>query len=343
MFAMGVTTVVTAPLQGQVKLADEGPMPSLSGATGWLNSKPLTSASLRGKVVLVDFWTYSCVNCLRTLPYVKAWEAKYRDQGLVVIGVHAPEFDFESETANVQKALTKLGITYPVALDNDMKLWNAFHNQYWPAHFFIDATGRIRYHHFGEGEYDESEQVIRQLLTEAGGKPMPASDTTSDVAGAGVLAASDRKTVQSPETYVGYGRQARVVKEQHIVHDVVQKYVSPESLIVNAWGFGGAWGVRSEYAQTAAAGASITFRFHARDLNLVLGPAEAGSSVKFRVLIDGKAPGADAGTDVDANGYGVVTDHRLYQLVRQRGTVGNRFFTITISGPGVRAYAFTFG
>ena len=334
---------VSVSLQAQTKLPDEGPMPSLTGATGWLNTKPLTTASLRGKVVLVDFWTYSCVNCLRALPYVKAWEAKYRSQGFVVIGVHAPEFDFESETANVKKALTKLGITYPVALDNDMKVWNAFHNQYWPAHYFIDAAGRIRHHHFGEGSYDESEQVIRALLTEAHGQTMPASDTTSHVSGAGVLAAPDLGNVHSPETYVGYRRQERVVADQRIARDIVRTYVAPKSLAVNAWGFGGAWGVRRDYGQTAAAGASITFRFHARDLNLVLGNAEAGRKIRFRVLVDGQAPGVDAGSDVDAKGNGVVTDHRLYQLVRQHGTVRDRTVTITMSGPGVRAYAFTFG
>ncbi|HXC24927.1 MAG TPA: thioredoxin family protein, partial [Gemmatimonadaceae bacterium] len=300
--------------------------------------------ALRGKVVLVDFWTYSCINCLRALPYVKAWDAKYRGQGLVVIGVHAPEFDFERDSGNVRKSLAKLGITYPVAMDNDMTLWNAFHNQYWPAHYFIDAKGRIRHHHFGEGNYDESEKVIRQLLMEAHQtSSMPGTDTAMRVSGTGALAAPDMNEVKSPETYVGYARSERLAGDQAIAQDEVHVYTAPHVADLNSWALGGSWRVMREYGENTAGHATITFRFHARDLHLVLGPATNGKRVKFHVTIDGHAPGADAGVDVDANGNGVVTDHRLYQLVRQHGAVGDRTFTVTFEMPGVRAYAFTFG
>ena len=319
-------------------------MPDLSGATAWLNSKPLTAKALRGKVVLIDFWTYSCINCLRALPYVKAWDAKYRNQGLVVIGVHAPEFDFEKDSANVRKSLDKLGITYPVAMDNDMKIWNAFHNEYWPAHYFIDAKGRIRHHHFGEGGYDESEKVIRELLMEAHKmSSMPGRDTSMQVSGAGVMAAPDFNDVKSPETYIGYARGERMAGDQQVEQDAVHVYTVPPVTELNSWALGGGWRVTREYGENSAGRATITFRFHARDLNLVLGPAAKGKRVKFRVTVDGQAPGADAGTDVDANGNGVVTEHRLYQLVRQHGAVRDRTFTITFETPGVRAYAFTFG
>ena len=341
--AVAVTLASAGPAHAQ-RLPDEGAMPSLAGATAWLNSRPLTTRALRGKVVVVDFWTYSCVNCLRSLPYIKAWDAKYRSRGLVVIGVHAPEFEFERDPANVKRSLAKLGITYPVAMDNRLRIWNAFHNEYWPAHYFIDAKGRIRYHHFGEGGYDESEQVIRTLLAEAHrGVSMPGGDTTAHVTGHGVLAAADMADIRSPETYLGYNRAARFASTPAMARDAVQQYMPPSTLALNAWGLGGRWRVTGQYAEAMGNGASIVFRFHARDVHLVLGTAAGGKPVRFHVTIDGRAPGVDAGVDIDANGNGVVTEHRLYQLVRQYGTVRDHTFVITFDAPGVQAYSFTFG
>jgi thiol-disulfide isomerase/thioredoxin len=333
----------TAPSPTAAQLPDEGAMPSIAGATTWLNSTRLTNASLRGKVVLIDFWTYSCVNCLRALPYVTAWDAKYRSQGLVVIGVHTPEFDFEHDSANVRKALTKFGITYPVALDNELKVWNAFKNQYWPAHYVIDVNGRVRHHHFGEGKYDETEQVIRTLLAEAKSPMSAMSDTARRVVGSGASAASDRKNVKSPETYLGYGRARHFASTPLVLADASRVYATPGTLARNQWGFTGAWKITRSYSESTAIGTSITYRFHARDVNLVLGPAANGKAIRFTVTIDGQAPGPDAGMDVDANGTGVIKEHRLYQLVRQRGTIRDHTITITFEQPGVRAYAFTFG
>jgi thiol-disulfide isomerase/thioredoxin len=333
-----------APLQ----LPDEGPMPELSGASAWLNSKPLTKADLKGHVVVIDFFTYSCVNCLRALPYVKAWYAQYRKEGLIVIGIHAPEFDFEHDRTNVERMLKKLGITYPVAMDNDMKIWNAFHNQYWPAHYFVDANGRIRYHHFGEGEYEKSENVIRTLLAEAhhaadSAKTMSMPTVSAQVTGTGVEAAPDFTDVASPETYIGYARAAHFASTPDMARDEAATYKFPQSLTQNAWGLQGRWIVTSEYGESETTGGQITFRFHARDLHLVLGPGADGKPVRFHVTIDGKVPGADAGTDVDAQGNGIVKEHRLYQLIRQHETVHDRIFVITFDAPHVRAYAFTFG
>jgi len=329
-----------------VVLSHEGTLPELSGGTAWLNSPPLTREQLKGKVVLIDFWTYSCINCLRALPYVKAWDAKYRKDGLVVIGVHAPEFDFEKVKKNVQASLTKLGITYPVVMDNDMAIWNAFHNQYWPAHYFIDVNGNIRHHHFGEGKYAESEQVIRQLLRDVPKSTTAAindADTSMHVAGVGALAAPDFANLKSPETYLGYGRAERFTVNERTQDDAPAIYSTPLSLSLNDWGLTGTWTVRKEFAELAKTGGSITFRFEARDANLVLGPPESDTPVHFHVTIDGKAPGDDAGADVDANGNGVLDGDRMYQLVRQHGKVRARTLTITFDMPGVRAYAFTFG
>lgn len=333
-----------------VVLSHEGTLPELTGGTAWLNSPPLTKAQLKGKVVLIDFWTYSCVNCLRSLPYIKAWDAKYRQDGLVVIGVHAPEFEFEKVRSNVQASLNKLGITYPVVMDNDMAIWNAFHNQYWPAHYFIDVNGNIRHHHFGEGDYAESEQVIRQLLRDvkksdlpASTGTMPAGDTSSHVTGVGALAAPDFAHIKSPETYLGYSRAERFAAKEDARPDAVATYSTPSSLPVNAWSLTGSWNIQKEYAELAHAGGSITFHFDARDANLVLGPPAGKTAVHFHLTIDGKAPGADAGADVDANGNGTLDGDRMYQLVRQHGTVRDRTLTITFDTPGVQAYAFTFG
>ena len=317
----------------------EGRLPSLDGAAAWINSPPLTAESLKGKVVLVDFWTYSCINCLRSLPYVKAWADKYRDQGLVVIGVHTPEFAFERDLANVRKAVHDLGVGYPVAVDNDHRIWNAFANEYWPAHYFIDGQGRIRAHHFGEGDYDQSERIIQRLLAENGDRMLP--HDIAKVSGQGVTAAYDNADLLSPETYVGYARAANAVGET--VHDQSHAYARPQPTVQNAWGLGGTWTVGAEHATLDTAGGEIAFRFHARDLHLVLGPAADGHPVRFHVLVDGKPPGADGGVDLDAQGRGVVAAQRLYQLVRQHGAVADRTFEIVFDDPGVQAFSFTFG
>ncbi|MDE2307546.1 MAG: cytochrome c biogenesis protein DipZ [Xanthomonadaceae bacterium] len=318
----------------------EGRMPSLAGATQWLNSPPLSSRSLRGKVVLVDFWTYSCINCIRTLPYVRGWADKYRDHGLVVIGVHAPEFAFEKDPANVARAIRELGVDYPVALDNDYAIWQGFNNEYWPAHYFIDAQGRIRHHHFGEGGYHQSEDVIRQLLAAAGQKNLPTGYVDDNRHG--VEAAASDDPTRSPETYVGYAR-AENFAGGRVAHDEALDYRAPASLATNQWAFDGRWSVRDEYAQLDRADGRIVYRFRGRDLHLVLGPGSAGKPIRFRVRIDGKPPGADHGVDTDADGNGTVTAQRLYQLVRQADGSGERLFEIEFLDPGVRAYAFTFG
>ncbi len=324
--------------------ANNGPAPAfpeLTGATAWINSPPLTPESLRGKVVLIDFWTYSCINCLRTLPYIKAWYEKYKDDGLVVIGVHTPEFPFEKDEANVRKAVKDLGITYPVAMDNDYDIWGNFDNEYWPAHYFVDATGHIRYHHFGEGGYDESEKWIRTLLEEANHKPLP--DAATKVAATGTEAAPDSNDVDSPETYLGYARAANFSSPGGLKHDRVQLYQAPSTVKLNEWAFTGKWKDERQVATSLQASASIAYRFHARDLHLVLGPAKDGKPVRFRVTIDGNAPGADHGMDIDADGYGVVTENRLYQLIRQNGAIQDRTFRVEFLEPGVQAYSFTFG
>ena len=316
-------------------------LPSLAGATAWINSPPLTLESLRGKVVLVDFWTYSCINCLRTLPYIKAWNEKYKDSGLVIIGVHTPEFPFEKDEANVRKAVKDLGVLYPVPMDNDYKIWRSFNNEYWPADYFIDATGRIRFHHFGEGSYDESEKWIRTLLEEANHTPLP--QTATKIAASGTEAAADADDVQSPETYIGYARAENFASPGGLNQDDPQLYETPSGLKLNQWALAGNWKDEDQVATSLAAPDSISFRFHARDLHLVLGPGIDGKPVRFRVTLDGQAPGADHGVDTDAEGYGVVSGDRLYQLIRQQGSIHDRTFTIEFLVPGVRAYSFTFG
>jgi cytochrome c biogenesis protein CcdA/thiol-disulfide isomerase/thioredoxin len=321
-------------------LAVEGSMPSLSGAVEWLNSPPLTSAGLGGKVVLVDFWTYSCINCLRAIPYVRAWAEKYKDRGLIVIGVHAPEFAFEKNIGNVRKAVSDLKIRYPVAVDNNYAIWRAFNNQYWPAHYFIDAKGQIRHHHFGEGGYDASERVIQQLLTEAGTAAV-STDLVS-VNAAGVEAAPDLAEVQSPETYVGYERAEHFVSPGGADRDSRRVYATGVPRL-NEWGLEGDWTITAEQAELNRPDGRIVYRFHARDLHLVLGPAADWKPVRFRVMIDGAPPGTNRGTDVDADGQGVVTRQRLYQLVRQSGQITDHTFEIQFLDHGVHAYAFTFG
>ncbi|PVE22013.1 cytochrome C biogenesis protein [Microvirga sp. KLBC 81] len=318
----------------------EGTFPSLDGAVQWLNSEPLTAQQLRGKVVLVDFWTYSCINCIRTIPYVRAWAEKYKDQGLVVIGVHAPEFAFEKKIDNVKRAIRNFEITYPVAVDNDFKIWRAFRNNYWPAHYFIDAEGRIRHHHFGEGDYEESERVIQQLLAEAGSRKDDSGFVTPDAQGA--EAAPDLARVRSGETYIGYMRASNFSSPEQVGADQAQDYTAGQ-LRLNEWGLAGNWTVGAEQAALNQSGGAISYKFRARDLHLVLGPGPDGKPVRFQVTVDGKAPGANHGADIDTAGNGMVSETRLYQLVRQDGDIRERTFEIRFLDAGVEAYVFTFG
>ena len=319
----------------------EGDFPSLAGAVSWLNSAPLMPESLRGKVVLIDFWTYSCINCLRALPYITSWYERYKDHGLVVIGIHSPEFAFEKSENNVKRAVRDLGIKYPVALDNNYAIWQSFNNQYWPAHYFIDAKGHIRGHHFGEGDYEESEKLIRQLLAEAGSHDLPPAGP--DVRKEGVQASADEKHVASPETYIGYERARHFASAGGFGRGEAKSYSLPDNLDMNEWGLSGRWRVDAEKAVSLDAGGKIVFRFHARDLHLVLGPGIDGKPVRFRVTVDGQAPGASHGVDIDSSGAGVARDQRLYQLVRQSGDIRDRTFTIEFLDAGIQAYSFTFG
>jgi thiol-disulfide isomerase/thioredoxin len=319
----------------------EGTLPSLDGAVKWLNSEPLTAEQLRGKVVLVNFWTYSCINCIRAIPYVRAWAEKYKDQGLVVIGVHAPEFAFEKRIHNVERAVQNFGISYPVAVDNDFKIWRAFGNSYWPAHYFIDAEGRIRHHHFGEGDYEESERVIQELLAEAkGGRRTASGFVTPDAQGA--EAAPDLARVRSGETYVGYQRASSFASPETMGADEARDYTVGR-LRLNQWGLAGNWTVGAEQAVLNQAGGAISYRFRARDVHLVLGHGPSGKPVRFQVTVDGKAPGTNRGADIDAAGNGSVSGTRLYQLIRQDGDVQERTFEIRFLDAGVEAYVFTFG
>jgi cytochrome c biogenesis protein CcdA/thiol-disulfide isomerase/thioredoxin len=334
---MGETSTRTNAM-GELVLPVEGELPPLTGLGPWFNSPPLTREQLKGKVVVIDFWTYSCINCLRSIPYVKAWDERYRKDGLVVIGVHAPEFAFEREPANVARAIQQLGIKYPVVLDNGYVLWSALQNNYWPAHYFIDAQGRVRYHHFGEGDYDGSERVIRQLLAEAG--HAPAGQPMRPIVGKGAEAAA-ANDIESPETYIGYARADRFASPGGLAQDKPKTYASAP-LSLNDWSLEGSWLDSRQSGRSLAPGAKISFRFHARDLHLVLGSA-TGKPVRFRVTLDGQAPATDAGIDIGAQGTGVVKEQRLYQLVRQKGAIRDRTFTIEFLDPGVDAFSFTFG
>jgi cytochrome c biogenesis protein CcdA/thiol-disulfide isomerase/thioredoxin len=316
-------------------------MPPLAGATQWFNSPPLTNEMLRGKVVLVDFWTYSCINCLRTLPYLKAWNEKYRDQGLVIIGVHAPEFAFEKDQHNVEQAIRDLGITYPVAMDNQFAIWNAYKNQYWPAHYLIDAQGQIRDQHFGEGAYRETEQMIQALLKEAHHGVLAVGDGLVQVAGSGATAAA-ADMERSPETYLGYTRQQNLVSPEAIKQDVAAYYSVPRELKPNQWALSGKWWVSPESAAIQASGGAISYRFQGRDLHLVLG-SRNGKPVRFKVTLDGAVPGADHGADIDAQGNGVIREQRLYQLIRQSGNITVHTFRIEFLDADAKAFAFTFG
>jgi thiol-disulfide isomerase/thioredoxin len=327
--------------ESQHPLANEGPLPDFDGAVGWLNSAPLKSKSLRGKVVLVNIWTYSCVNSLRELPYMKSWAEKYKNAGLVVIGVHAPEFGFEKERANVENAVRDLKITYPVVIDSNHTIWQAFHNEYWPADYFIDGKGRIRYHHFGEGDYAGSERVIQELLKENGAAGLDGS-MVSPSAG-GVEAAPGNEDAGSPETYVGYRQAERFASPERVAQDSPKVYSPPARPSLNQWGLAGSWNVGAESAVLHSAPGKIVFRFHSRGLHLVLGPAKNGGPVRFRVKLNGVAPGGDCGSDSAPDGTGEVREYRLYQLIRQKSPVEVRTFEIEFLGPGVQAFSFTFG
>jgi thiol-disulfide isomerase/thioredoxin len=319
-------------------LSVEGHMPSLAGATGWLNSPPLTPAALQGSVVLVDFCTYTCINWLRQLPYVRAWAEKYKDHGLVTLGVHTPEFDVEHHLDNVRRAVKDLRVDYPVAIDNDYAIWDAFANRYWPALYFIDAQGRIRHHRFGEGDYERSEAIIQQLLTEAGTGRIGHDRVAVDPGG--VEAAADWDSLWSPENYLGYTRTENFASSNGAVLDTPHRYVAPARLALNQWALAGNWTVGRQAIVLNQAEGRILYRFHARDVHLVMGPA---SPIRFQVRIDEQPPGAAHGTDVDDHGNGTITQPRLHQLIRQPGPISDRTLEITFLDPGVQAYAFTFG
>jgi thiol-disulfide isomerase/thioredoxin len=329
------------PTRPAVDLSVQGQLPSLSGATGWLNSPPLTATDLRGKVVLVNFWTYTCINWLRQLPYVRAWAEKYQDDMLVVLGVHTPELDVERDLDNVRRAVTDLRVDYPVVIDNDYAIWDAFGNRYWPALYFADAQGRIRHHRFGEGDYEQSEAVVQRLLTAAGGGPIGHELVSVDPGG--VEAAADWDSLWSPENYLGYGRTENFASPNGAVLDTPHVYAAPTPLALNHWALSGDWTVHAQAIVLNETEGRILYRFHARDLHLVMGPAVAGTAVRFRVQLDGQPLGAGHGIDVDGQGNGTATEPRLYQLIRQSGPVTDRTFEATFLDSGVRAYAFTFG
>ena len=319
----------------------EGHLPSFDGATRWLNSEPLTPQGLRGRVVLVDFWTYTCINWLRTLPYRRAWAAKYADAGLTVIGVHTPEFGFEQDIDNVVAQSRTFGVEYPIAVDSDYGVWEAFANHFWPAVYIADAEGRIRYHHFGEGEYAMIEMVVQQLLLEAG-----APDVDPDLVAVepkGFEIPADWATLRSPETYLAFGRSAGFASPDQARFNEPHAYPEPSRLDINQWAPSGTWTLAQHAAVVNEAGGRIAFQFQARDVNLVMGPPRRGQSVPFRVLLDGRAPGGAHGFDVDERGNGTLADQRLYQLIRQPGSIGERRFEIEFLDAGAEAYCFTFG
>jgi hypothetical protein len=323
------------------ELSVEGELPEFDGATAWLNSEPLTPAALRGKVVVVQFCTFSCVNWLRTVPYVRAWEERYRDDGLVVIGAHTPEFEFEHDVEKIRTALDQMGVRYPIAIDNDYAVWRAFDNNYWPALYFADAEGRLRHHHYGEEEYAGSERVIQLLLAEAGATG--ADDGLVSVDAGGVYLPADWETLGSPETYVGYARETGLVSPGGLVRDSSHLYEEPPELALNTWSLSGDWTVGAQPTELNEPGGRIRHRFHARDVNLVMGAEGGAGSVAFQVRVDGEPPGDAHGLDVDPDGNGTVAEERLYQLVRQPGTDSDRTFEITFLDAGAQAYVFTFG
>jgi thiol-disulfide isomerase/thioredoxin len=323
------------------ELPVEGQLPAFTWATGWLNTDPLTPEGLRGRVVLVDFWTYTCVNWLRTLPYVRAWDAKYAAQGLTTIGVHTPEFDFERDVDNIVAQARALRVPYPIAVDSDYGVWNAFANHYWPAVYIADAQGRIRYHHFGEGEYAMQEMVIQQLLLEAGAEDVDPDLVTVDPVGLEV--AADYRTLRSPETYLGYGQATGLASPDGLRADEAHDYAPPSHLGLNQWTPAGSWSISRRAATATAANARLAIRFQARDVNLVMGPAVRGTVVPFRVSIDGQPATGAVGSDVDADGTGTVSDQRTYQLIRHPAPISERVFEIEFLDAGVELFCFTFG
>jgi thiol-disulfide isomerase/thioredoxin len=330
-----VHRIATRQIGGSSELA------SLEQADDWLNSPPLAATALRGKVVVVDFWTYTCVNWLRTLPYLRAWDAKYRNQGLTVIGVHAPEFSFEKDLDNVRRAVKDMRVDYPVAVDNNHVIWNAFNNQYWPALYFIDSQGRLRDQHFGEGSYEQSEKIIQELLAEAG-----VADFNSEpvsVEASGLEVAADWSDVNSAENYVGYARAQNFASPGGAIANQSRTYALPMRLRLNEWALSGGWTVTSEAVALNTPNGRIAYRFHARDLNLIMGPTAPGTAVKVRVLIDGEPPGAAHGADIDERGVGTLNEQRTYQLIRQAKPITERLFQIEFLEPGAEAFAFTFG
>ena len=324
-----------------MSLPVEGHAPSLGGATGWLNSPPLEMSDLRGRVVVVNFCTYTCINWIRTLPYVRAWEERYRDDGLVMIGVHTPEFSFEHDHGNIETALRQMNVTWPIAIDDDYEVWRAFANHYWPALYFIDAQGRIRHHHFGEGEYESSELAIQQLLTEAGVSGVEPGFVAPHAQGAEVQADWDH--LGSSETYLGYAQATGFASAEGLVPDVQQVYARPESVAGNRWALTGEWTVTSEASTSDTPGGRIAYRFTARDVNLVMGPQTPGSPLRFRVTLDGDAPDDANGVDVQADGSGALIEQRMYQLIRQPGPIVDRLFEVEFLDAGAQAVCFTFG
>jgi len=339
--AAGVATAEDQSVSSSSQPPIEGELPSLGGATEWLNSPPLTVAGLRGKVVLVEFWTYTCINWLRSHPYVRAWAKKYKDQGLVVIGVHTPEFAFEKNVDNVRRAAKDMGVDYPIAIDSGYAVWRAFKNNYWPALYFVDAQGHIRHHQFGEGKYDQSERVIQRLLSGAGHRGIGQELVAVEARGAEV--AADWGSLKSPETYIGSEQAERFASPRGAVAGTRHVYAAPAEFKLNDWALSGEWTVEKGLAVLNKPNGRIAYRFHARDLHLVMGPAARGTSLRFRVLVDGQAPGGDHGSDVDEQGTGTVTEQRLYQLIRQRRPIADRQFEIEFLDPGVEAFVFTFG
>jgi thiol-disulfide isomerase/thioredoxin len=319
----------------------EGEFPSLSKATAWLNSEALTPAGLRGRVVLIDFWTYTCVNWLRTLPYVRAWAQKYKRNGLVVVGVHSPEFEFEKNADNVLRTANSMNIDYPIAVDSDHAIWRAFDNEYWPALYFIDAHGQIRHHQFGEGDYVRSEIVIQQLLVEAGARDIGRELVSVNPRDGEV--AADWNTLRSPENYTGHERTQNFVSPGGTALNKQRLYALPKSLRLNQWALSGNWTIGRRVIRVNKSDGCIAYRFHARDINLVMGAAIAGNAVPFRVLIDGQPPGTAHGCDTDDRGNGLVLDQQLYQLIRQPTPIVNRLFEIEFLDSGVEVFAFTFG
>jgi thiol-disulfide isomerase/thioredoxin len=333
--------LLAARHRAEVHLPMEGEFPSLGGATAWLNSPPLSAVSLRGHVVLIDFWTYTCINWRRTLPYVRAWSEKYREYGLVTIGVHAPEFSFEHDLENVRRAVKDMRIDYPIAVDNDFAVWHAFTNHYWPALYLVDALGHLRYHHFGEGAYELTEMLLQHLLAEAGIGGF--DDDLVSVDAQGAEAAADWDSLRSPETYVGDALTEHFASPGGAVVDNPHIYTAPEWLSLNHWALAGEWTVGREATMLNEANGRIAYRFHARDLHLVMGQASRGTSVRFRVFLDGRPPGDAHGVDVDEQGNGMVNDQRMYQLIRQTGHIADRQFEIEFLDAGVEAFVFTFG